>query len=453
MHLPFSTVGFIYLLVVVAAALFYGIWQATLVSLLAVSCLNFFFIPPIWTFTVSDSRDWIALISFQLCALVVSKLSSRESRIAREATQQRAQMEKLYELSRGILALDLHHPPAPQLAQLIRRVYGVEDIAIFDANLATLDHLGSWSTEQQQIARNAYLMDMNEDDRESKTMQRVIRVGPNSVGALAIRGNVGPLITNAIASLAALAFERHRAYENESRAESAQQAEKLRVAVLDALAHAFKTPLTAIRTASSGLLEMATLDKAERELVELIDEETVSLNQMCTKLLQTAKLEASSITLKLEPVIISKLIKRVVEELAGKLQGHRVECNIEERDKPLEGDPELLQMILTQYLDNAAKYSAMGEPIAVTARESDKELVMSVRSHGPVISLQDRERVFERFYRSLAAKERAPGAGVGLSIVKKAAEVHRGHVWLTSTEDEGTTFFVSIPTAQPEEAK
>jgi two-component system sensor histidine kinase KdpD len=105
-------------------------------------------------------------------------------------------------------------------------------------------------------------------------------------------------------------------------------------------------------------------------------------------------------------------------------------------------------MILTQYLDNAAKYSAPDTPIGVAVRESNSELLLSVRSRGSIIQMQDRERVFERFYRGSDAKQRVPGTGVGLSIVKKAAEAHQGHVWVISGEAEGTTFFLSMPKLQ-----
>jgi two-component system, OmpR family, sensor histidine kinase KdpD len=218
LHLPLATVGFIYLLVVVATSLAYGIWQATFISLVAVSCLNYFFITPIFTFTVADSRDWIALVSFQICALLVSRLSSREQRLARDANYERIEMKKLYELSRGILLFDLHNPPGPQLVQLIRHIFLADNVAIFDANLARLDHEGPWTPEQQQIAKTAYFTDKNEDDRERLTTQRVIRIGTASIGAIAIGGEIDPLIANSIASLAAIAFERHRSYEKESRA-------------------------------------------------------------------------------------------------------------------------------------------------------------------------------------------------------------------------------------------
>ncbi|MGA1982277.1 MAG: DUF4118 domain-containing protein [Acidobacteriaceae bacterium] len=448
LHFPISTVGFIYLLVVVLAALHYGIWQATFISLIAVSCLNYFFIPPVFSFTVSDDRDWIALVSFQVCALIVSRLSSREQKMARDANYQRIQMKKLYELSRGILLFELHTPPGPQLVQLIRRTFLADDVAIFDAELTRLDHQGTWSIDEQQIAKTAYLTDRNEDDRDTRITQRIIRIGSSPIAAMAIRGELDPLITNAVASLAAIAFERYRSYEKEARAESAKQAEQLRVAVLDALAHAFKTPLTVICTASSGLQEMGTLDKAEVELAELINQEAVNLNQLCTRLLQTAKLEASSVTLRTEPVILSRLVNDVVTGLSGTLKGHPIELSIQEQNTPLEGDRELLMMILTQYLDNAAKYSAPDSPIGVAVRESSSELLLSVRSRGSIIQMQDRERVFERFYRGPDAKDSVPGTGVGLSIVKKAAEAHQGHVWVISGEEEGTTFFLSMPKLQ-----
>ena len=448
LHLPLSTAGFVYLLVVVGVALAYGIWQATFVSLVAVSCLNYFFIPPVLSFAVADARDWVALVSFQVCALLVSRLSSREQRVARDANYQRIQMKKLYELSRGILLFDLHSPPGPQLVQLIRRTFYADDVAIFDADLARLDHEGRWSLEEQQIAKTAYLTDRNEDDRDIRTTQRVIRIGSTTIGAIAIRGEVDPLITNAVASLAAIAFERYRSYEKETRAESAQQTEQLRVAVLDALAHAFKTPLTVICTASSGLQEMDTLDETELELAGLINQEAVNLNELCTRLLQTAKLEASNVTLRTEPVIISRLVNDVVSQLSGTLKGHPIELSIQEQDTPLQGDRELLMMILTQYLDNAAKYSAPDAPIDISVRENSSELLLSVRNRGSVIQMKDRERVFERFYRGTDAKDRAPGTGVGLSIVKKAAEAHQGHAWVVSSEEEGTTFYLSMPKLQ-----
>jgi two-component system sensor histidine kinase KdpD len=161
-----------------------------------------------------------------------------------------------------------------------------------------------------------------------------------------------------------------------------------------------------------------------------------------------AKLETSSVILNTEPLIVSRLVKDVVSDLSETLRDHPIELSVDEQDLPLHADRELLKMILTQYLDNAAKYSPPNTPIDINVVESENELLLSVHNQGSLIQLEDRERVFERFFRGSDAKQRAPGSGVGLSIVKKAAEAHSGHVWVISEEDEGTTFFLTMPRVQ-----
>jgi two-component system sensor histidine kinase KdpD len=111
----------------------------------------------------------------------------------------------------------------------------------------------------------------------------------------------------------------------------------------------------------------------------------------------------------------------------------------------MRGDGDLLSMALTQFLDNAVKYSFKGTAIKVEARESHSEVLISVHNHGPVIPISDRERIFQRFYRSEGSKQAVAGTGIGLSTVKMAADAHRGHVWVISDADEGTTFFLSLP--------
>jgi len=445
---PLATAGFIYLLIVVVASLVYGIWQAIIISLIADVCLIYFFIPPHMSMAVPYPRDWAALICFQVCSLLVSTLFSPEQRQARDANYQRIQMKTLYELSRGILVFDLRCPPGAQLVRLIRNIFHAEDVAIYDAALERLDHEGTWTPVEQRLAETTFLENGGKDDRSSRIAQRLICLGSTPIGAMAVRGDIDPLTATAAASLAAIAFERYSSYEKETLAESEKHAENLRVAVLDALAHAFKTPLTAIRTASCALLEKGTLDEVERELAAVIDEESVNLNRLATRLLQMAKLETSKVTLHTEPLIVSRLVKDVVADLSDTLKGHPIELYVEEQDQPLQGDRELLKMILTQYLDNAAKYSPPNTPIDINVRESRSELLLSVHNRGSLISDEDRERVFERFYRGTDAKKQAPGSGVGLSIVKKAAEAHSGHVWVVSEEDEGTTFFLTMPRLQ-----
>jgi two-component system, OmpR family, sensor histidine kinase KdpD len=447
LHFNASTEGFLFLLSIVAVAIVAGFWQATVASIFAVLCLDYFFEQPIFVLTISDPQDWIALGAFEISALVVSRLSSKEQRNAREATRQRTGMEQLYELSRSTLLLDLHQAPGPQLVQIIRRIFKVEAIALYDAHLGRLDSIGDWSADEKEIAKDCYLLDAAHDDSFTSTSQRVLRLGMSSIGGFAIRGEVSPLIVNALASLAAITFERFRSFEKESRAEAAQESEQLRTAVLDSLAHAFKTPLTAIQTASSGMLEMGGLNAELGELAALIEDEAVQLNGLCTRLLQTARLEAEQLSFRKDDVPVSQLISRAVDEQARAATDHPVQVSITNPNLIVSGDKELLTMILVQYVDNAAKYSAPGSTIAIAARESRSEVLISVHNDGPVIRMEDRDRIFDRFYRSPDTQHLTAGTGVGLSIVKKAAEAHRGHVWVISDEKEGTTFYLSLPQA------
>src|SRR5450631_1526146 len=264
-------------------------------------------------------------LTFCLICWIVSRLSSREQRHARDAVLQRTSLEKLYELSRSTLLLDLHQPPSRQLAQLIYQIFNAAGVALFDADSGQSELVGSWSPEETNLARSVYLQDSGNDDHRTQTYERVLRLGATSIGSLVIRGECKSVTINALASLTEIAFERYRSFEKESRAESASQGEQLRTAVLDALAHAFKTPLTAIRTASSGLLEIAGLTAAQAGLVTLIDDESSMLNDLCTRLLQTAKLEVESLGIRKDEILVSEMVDEVVTECSHRDPSHKLQ--------------------------------------------------------------------------------------------------------------------------------
>src|ERR1700722_14175544 len=322
LHVNFSTTGFLHLLIVVLVATMSGFWEATVTSLVALTCLNYFFVPPVYTFYVADPQNWVALIAFESTALLVSRLSIQLEKQAGTAILERRRMEALYELSRRILLLNPQQLPGSQIVAQIRGVIRVDAVALFDAARARVDMAGTDSPEMEASARETCQLDRNAEDADLATCQRVLRPGTSSIGAIVLRGtNLSPLLADSIASLTAFALERARAFEKQSRAEAARQTEKLRTAVLDALAPAFKTPLTAIRTASSGLLEAGRLDPAQEDLVTLIDEESDKLSALSTRLLQTAKLEASETTLRKEVVLIPQLIEEILPRHAGQLGG------------------------------------------------------------------------------------------------------------------------------------
>jgi two-component system sensor histidine kinase KdpD len=146
-----------------------------------------------------------------------------------------------------------------------------------------------------------------------------------------------------------------------------------------------------------------------------------------------------------DEIVLEELVSTALEEQRGRMSGHPVEVSVPNPTLTIRGDRDLLSMALTQYLDNAAKYSFVGTAVKVEARESHSEVLISVHNFGPAIPISDRDKIFQRFFRSEGTMHLAAGTGIGLSTVKMAAEAHRGHVWVISNANEGTTFFLSIP--------
>jgi two-component system sensor histidine kinase KdpD len=439
------TIGCIYLLFVVIVASYRSFWQASFASLLAVALLDYFFLAPIFSFEIGNSLDWVALGTFEVAGVIVSRLSAKEIRSSREATFNRLGPEKLYELSRNSLLLDLRQPPGPQLVILIQRIFGSQAVAIFDLNLGRQDRVGEWSVDEEDLAREAHLNESSRDDPRTSTWTRVLRGATGPVGVLIVRGEVGPLVVDALASLAAIAIDRHQSFEKEERAETASRGGQLRGAVMDALAHEFKTPLTAVQTASSGLLELSKLTTSQGELVALINAEAIRMNKLCTRLLLTAKLEAGEVGLQTAEVNVRDLVNEVLANRYEGARRNRIRIVMEDAALNVCVDRGLLAMILEHYLDNAQKYSTPDTTIEIDARKSHTEVIISVHNFGSTIRIDDRERVFDRFYRSPELKDSVSGTGIGLSVVRKAAEAHHGYVWVISDEKEGTTFFLSLP--------
>jgi two-component system sensor histidine kinase KdpD len=360
-------------------------------------------------------------------------------------------MENLYEFTRRTLQMNLHMEPGPQLAELVHDIFDVEGVAVFDADLHDVYQAGYWNVDPQEMAQNVYYFETSDDDATSGIGRRVVRLGAVPIGSLVVRGNTSPLTNNAIASLIAITFDRYRAFANESRIETERRTEQLRATVLDSLAHAYKTPLTAIRAASTGLSEMGHLSPGQAELVTLIDEQTRLLGDLTTRLLTTARLDAGDVAIHVERVSAGTLVEEVVSSLKERLASMKVAIDIEDENLMLSCDRQLIAMLLTQYIDNACKYSNYGTTIAIRMIAAGAEAIFSVNSYGPVIPMADRERIFDRYYRSSSYANRAPGTGIGLSVAKRAAQIHGGYVWVTSDEQEGTTFFAAIPlTAEKE---
>ncbi len=451
----FFPMTLLYLIAILGMALLLGMEEIVALLLAATTCDALFFGLPDWRGFLSDPRNVAMLGEAVVIVLMVSRLATRGRQLAHESTSRRNKLQRLFAVSRGALLLDLNNSSEQQMAELILREFQLQAVAIVHQSNGTSGAAGLWENfgDDLDIER---LLGMEQEPVPEYSVGALsipLRSGQGEIGTLLVLGEIDPLAFESLGSLVALMLERHRAFIREGVAEASRQTEQLRSTVLDGLAHAFKTPLTIIRAASSGLLEVGGLDELQAGLTQMIDEQSARLDELATRLLQTARVGDEDLCLQLERVDVNELLHEVVERFKRESTAwaddskrvSRIEVRVPDYPLRISADHEMLRSTLTELLDNAVKYSEAGSPVSISAQGGEGELVLSVHSWGEVIQLEDRERIFERFYRSREQRHSVPGTGIGLSVARRATEAHRGHIWVTSSEAEGTTFHVSLP--------
>jgi two-component system sensor histidine kinase KdpD len=226
------------------------------------------------------------------------------------------------------------------VARLIREIFELESVMLFDAHAAALHCCGCAEAEPIAVdTRKAYLTDSDTFNPDTRSWFCVLRLGVRPVGAMALCGtDMSALTATALASLAAIALERARTIENQSRAEAGRQAEQLRTAVLDALAHQFKTPLTVIRTAGSGLPAAGELSPLQTELVSLIDQEARKLNDLASRLLGAPAIDAQEFAPQPEPLLFSRLLRAAIQELENPAERDRFRIATPAQEPPVFAD-------------------------------------------------------------------------------------------------------------------
>jgi len=449
-HFNLSSATSLHLFLITAIALRWGFLEASAVSLVSVACLDYFFTVPLFQFYMADSHDWVALGTFESVALLVSRLSNQVNQHALESDIHRSRLQRLYELSQSILLLDFQHSVDQQLTPLIQTALQAKGVGLWNAYDLHFSSAGQFDFKQEELQlRASFFADRNDDDEANEISRRVLRSGTRSIGALLLYGHTSDAVSiNAAASLAAIAMERARSFAQESNAEAARQSEQLRATVLDSLAHAFKTPLTTIQTSSSGLLEMNTLRGTEKKLVTLIDQQAHHLNDITTRLLRAAKIDSANLKVKREHINVVALVRESVAESAEQFMPRSIIFAPAGEHISVLADRQLLKMALLQLLDNAAKYGGTDASITLDIHEEKDEAVVSVHNEGSFIPLEERGKIFKRFYRSPGSVHKASGTGIGLSVVKHVVEAHQGRVWVVSDSSAGTTFFLTLPSGR-----
>jgi len=443
----FAFTGFIYLVFVVLTAMWFSFRSATLVSVVSAACLNYFFVPPIFSF-VNSPENWVALGAFEFTALVISQLSHRAHQRTVEAEHLYQEMERLYQTSRQILLLNSSAETGAVITSAIRETFQLRAVHLFDALPAAVFSSGECPPEAETKTRDAYLLGRDSFDSATRSWYCVLSAGVRHTGALAMTGTgMTKATAAALASLSALALERARILQKELHAQADRQTEQLRGSVLDDLAHQFKTPLAVARTASAGLLALGGLSPLQTEFVAVIDRQARKLDDLTLRLLGSASLEKAHFMPKKEALLLSVLAHSAVSKIVSPTDRERVHVFDPSGETHVLVDQELMLTSITQLVDNAIKYSNPGSPIDISFTLKASETVLTVKSKGLVLSRADRERIFERFYRAPETRHLASGTGLGLSIVKKIVESHQGHVWAEGEAGYGTAVSIALPAA------
>jgi two-component system, OmpR family, sensor histidine kinase KdpD len=325
---------------------------------------------------------------------VISRLSLRAQVQATKAIAGCRDTERLYETSRRILSIEGSGELGNHISSLIREIYNLQAVDLFDAPPAAMYRSGAGPEEAEYKTRQAYFVDEDCFDAATGSWHCVLRFGAPPVGGLALHGTtMNKLAVTALASLCATALERHRVLQRESHAEVVRQMEQLRTAVLDALAHQFKTPLAIARTASSGLLAIGGLSELQTDLVTSIDRQAKKLDHLASRLLTAARLEAAEFKPRQEALLFSRVPNLAIQQLDQDSDRARFRVSVPIREKPVLADQELILTSVAQLVTNAIQYSEPRSAIDVTFMTEERWVILKVRSKGLVVTPTECERI------------------------------------------------------------
>ena len=452
LHLNLSVTGFVYLIVIVFQSLVGDFASSASVSVVAVLCLDFFFVPPLFSFEVTNPLDILALISFLTTGLVITRLTTRVREEAAKSDHQRRHVDRLYRLAQRLLALGPDKAVQARSMQLFQEVFGLRTVCLFDAATAEIHLTGHPANGLAEQTKAAYLSGRNYEGAGSKVLIRCLRIGGNRIGAIGFEGLHDPELTaRPLSALAAVMLERAHTFRHASHAAAAAQAELFRGAILDALAHEFKTPLATILTAAGGLREVGPLCSGQSELAEIIETEATRLGTLTSRVLGTSRLERQQLKPRLHRTDMTELVVNLVEQYSRQCADRRFLVAKGKSATQVLADSDLLQLALRQLLDNACKYSPPGSAVKVSLELQNERAAVRVLNSGNLIRPNERTRIFERFYRGVEARRLAPGSGLGLYFAHKIVQAHGGSMELedeTAAAAEGTAFRLTLPIAK-----
>lgn len=415
---PAVSTGVFYLLAVMLVSTIWGIRLGLVTALLSTVAFNFFHIPPTGRLTIGKSENWVALAMFIVTAIVVSTISELARSRALQAEQRRREAE---------------------LAAALARLYSaapVED-ASRAAGLITADALG---LDDVEIALGKYAV-------EGPSMH-ILHNGNEPIASLRYRGSLDDesrsalreAVIPALEALIAAGIEREQLTAEVVEKEALRQSDELKTALLRAVSHDLRSPLTAIAAAGDALQAEQLDPEDRRALAEAVSDEAARLTSLVEKLLDLSRLQAGEVDPRRDWCAVDEIVEVAVEH-SGAAPG-QVTLRSENAVPLVRADGAMLERAFANLVENAVRYSN-GSAVAITLRGVNDKVIARVVDRGPGIPDSDLESVFQPFQRGETNNH--TGAGLGLAIVRGMIEANGGRVWAESLPGQGATFVVELP--------
>lgn len=438
--LSVAVVALLYFLPIGLSSMLWGLGPGVLASVLAFLGLNYFFIPPYYSFQVHHSEDLLALFVFFVVAVVINQLMGRARSSLAEATAREHEANRLYELSMALSGLIDY--------RLIARTLAEKAMLTFQADCTQV----SVEPVTGSVAYLVRLPDGLPQPALEPSAVVPIETTRGLLGEIGLWRQANPLgqaeqrLLRTFASQGALALERASLMQSDQRAQVLEESDKLKSALLSSVSHELRTPLATIKASVSSLLsdEMDLDAGARRELLSAIEEETDHLNQLVGNLLDMTRIESGALKPQFRWNVLGEIVSGVVDRMRKGAAGHQISSDIS-RDLPLVPvDYGQMERVLSNLVSNSIKYSPPGTTIHLHAwKNEDASLTVEVQNQGSHVPEADLPRIFERFYRITDA-DAVTGTGLGLSICKAFVEAHDGKIWARNLP-EGFAFYFTLP--------
>jgi two-component system, OmpR family, sensor histidine kinase KdpD len=457
-----SNLVMVYLLGIVVVAMRTGRGPSLMAAVLSVAAFDFFFVPPHFTFAVTDARYLFTFLVMLIVSLVISDLTVRTRSQAEAARHRERQTAALYAMARelastrevdALAGVAIRHASEVFHGQVVLLLPGAGGSlepaagAQFDTDANDLG-VARWAFEHRQPAG---LGTATLPGASALYVPLLGSTGP--VGVLGFR----PPDRNAMdeperlhqletfAAQTALALERARLAREAQEAEIRVESERLRNSLLSSVSHDLRTPLATITGAVSTILDArGRLDaQTERELLESVRDEAERLNRLVQNLLEMTRLESGALQLRKELHPPEEVIGAALGRLGKRLADRRVTTRVPPNLPLVPMDDVLVEQVLVNLLDNTLKYTPPRSPVEVIATATDESLTIEIADHGPGLPPGEEDRVFEKFYRGESVGAR--GAGLGLAICRGIVRAHGGRIWAQNLPGGGVAFLFTLP--------